>query len=129
MNSSLRWKCRCMGKTAFLAILLGFPGAVSLPLASCRVLQAQEELELRPLRGPAGAKRNPNQRAAGEIADKVTPEVSQLIRKVLAGRDVEQKAAEKLVFSTEFQDTVVTERDLDSDPGMNVIPMFLKRPT
>ena len=49
MNSSLRWKCRCMGKAVFLAILLGFPGAVSLPLASCRVLPAQEELELRPV--------------------------------------------------------------------------------
>ena len=94
MNSSLRWKCRCMGKAVFLAILLGFPGAVSLPLASCRVLQAQEELKLRPLRGPAGAKKGPNQRTAGATADKVTPEVSQLIRKVLAGRDAEQKAAE-----------------------------------
>ena len=85
MNSSLRWKCRCMGKTAFLAILLGFPGTVSLPMASSRLLQAQEELELRPLRGSAGAKKGSDQRDTGATADKVTPEVSQLIRRVLAG--------------------------------------------
>ena len=94
MNSSLRWKCRCMGKAAFLAILLGFPGTVSLPLVSSRTLRAQEELELRPLRGPAGAKKGLDQRGAGATADKVSPEVSQLIRKVLAGRTADQKTAE-----------------------------------
>lgn len=94
MNSNLRWKRRRMGSAACFAFLVVVLGLEPWPLCQGEVLRAQDGLELRPLGKSRASKKTADGKSLGGVADKVSSEVSQLIRKLLGGRDAEQEAAE-----------------------------------
>lgn len=94
MNSSLRRKSKRPGNTNFIASLVSFIGTALCLLACCGDARAQDAVELRPLPGLGVAKKAKGQDTSPDVADKVSPEVTKLIRKVLAGREAEQKDAE-----------------------------------
>ena len=94
MNPSLRWKSERMGRPVSVALLASLLVAVSSLSGWCGMIAAQEGLELRPLQGDGGRRKVVRRESGGGVADKVSPDVMQLIRKVLAGREAERKEAE-----------------------------------
>ena len=94
MNPSLRWKSERMGRPVSVALLASLLVAVSSLSGWCGVIAAQEGLGLRPLQGDGGRRKVVRRESGGGVADKVSPDVMQLIRKVLAGREAERKEAE-----------------------------------
>ena len=94
MNSNCRLKSERPDKAACISLFAGLLAAVSLCCVVCTRGLAQEELELRPVDREERAKQAAKKKEGAGVAAKVSPEVTQLIRKMISVRGSDQKEAE-----------------------------------
>ena len=94
MNSNCRLKSERQDKAACISLFAGLLAAVSLCGVVCTRSLAQEELELRPVDRAERAKQAAKKKEGAGVAAKVSPEVTQLIRKMISVRGSDQKEAE-----------------------------------
>ena len=94
MNSNCRLKSERPDKAAFISFSAGLLVAVSLCGSISTRSLAQEELELRSVDRVARARQASGKKEGAGVAAKVSPEVSQLIRKMLSFRGKNQNEAE-----------------------------------
>ncbi|MEC9352807.1 MAG: hypothetical protein VYD81_05795 [Planctomycetota bacterium] len=94
MNSKCRLKSERPDKAAFISFFAGLLAAVSLCGPVCTRSLAQEEIELRPVDREDRARQAARKKEGAEVAAKVSPEVAQLIRKMISVRGSDQKEAE-----------------------------------
>ncbi len=94
MNSKCRLKSERPDKAEFTSFFTGLLAAAWLCGAICSGALAQEELEVRPVDRGDRAKQASGKKEGAGVAAKVSPEVAQLIRKMLSARGNDQKEAE-----------------------------------
>ena len=99
MNPNLRWKSERMGKMVSVAFLVSLLVTGSFCPAWSGTIAGQDGVELRPLRGKDARKKVGSLGPGGDVADKVSPDVMQLIKKLLSGSDAERKGAEAKLIS------------------------------
>lgn len=103
MNSNRRLKSERPG---YVASVVLFASLLVVAQSFCMLgprARAQDELELRPLDGRDRGKKLRGKGGGGEIADKVSTEVLQLIRKMLSARGADQKKAEARILRMGFR--------------------------